>query len=145
MDFLKKEKIEIILHCGDVSKPETLNEALKDYDGEFHFVFGNMEDREVFAKEKVEKAIFHKGLGVLEKNGKKISFCHFPNTARKLAETQKYDFVFYGHTHQPWEEKIGKCKVINPGNLANLFYRATFAIYDLDKDKLELKILDKLY
>ncbi len=74
--------------------------------------------------------------------GVKIAFCHFPDQAKKLAESGKYDLVFYGHTHKPWEEVINGCRVINPGTLAGMFYKATFAVYDTESGKLELKLLE---
>ena len=79
--------------------------------------------------------------GQIKIGGKKIAFCHFPEIGRDLAKTQKYDLVFYGHTHKPWEEKIGKTRLVNPGNIAGLFFRPSFAIYDTKTGKLELKIL----
>ena len=54
----------------------------------------------------------------------------------------KYDLVFYGHTHKPWAEKIGNCLLANPGELAGQRFKPTFAIYDIQKDKLQLKILE---
>jgi len=75
---------------------------------------------------------------------KKIAFCHFPEVAAELVKKQKYNFVFYGHNHKPWLEQVDKTKLVNPGNLAGIFYKATFAIYDTRTDKLELKILEKL-
>lgn len=33
--FAKKEKISHILHCGDISNPKTLKEALRGYSGRF--------------------------------------------------------------------------------------------------------------
>ena len=83
-------------------------------------------------------------LGELEIDAKKFAFTHRPEFARGLASTGKYDFVFYGHTHKPWEEKIGFCRLINPGNLAGMFFKSTFAVYDTKQDKLELKILEKI-
>jgi predicted phosphodiesterase len=52
--------------------------------------------------------------------------------------------VFYGHDHKPWEEMIGETRIVNPGNLANIFYAPTFAIFDTETGKLELKILSKI-
>ena len=86
----------------------------------------------------------------VEVGGKKIVFCHFPADAKKLAQSGKYDLVFYGHTHRAWDEKVacllsqGNTHMINPGELAGQFYKPTFAIYDTDSEKLELKILEKL-
>lgn len=148
VDWIKKQGIEIIIHCGDACAPATLGEILRDYSGTMYFVFGNV-DGDLFRITKLSYEGFPNlkvcgESGEVELEGKKIAFCHFPEFARGLAHTQDYELVFYGHTHKPWEEKIGKCRLINPGNLANLFYQPTFAVYDFQTDELELKILEKL-
>ncbi|OGF20453.1 hypothetical protein A2Y83_04865, partial [Candidatus Falkowbacteria bacterium RBG_13_39_14] len=74
----------------------------------------------------------------------KIAFTHFPWTAKELAETGKYKYVFYGHTHKPWEEHIGDCKLINPGTLAGMFYKASFAVWDVNTDNIELILLERI-
>jgi len=75
---------------------------------------------------------------------RKIALTHFPDIAKKMAQSGKFDLVFYGHTHRPWDEKILECHMINPGEMANQFYKPTFAVYDTITLKLELKILDEL-
>jgi len=80
----------------------------------------------------------------IEIAGKKIFFVHFPAQAKKASESGKYDMVFYGHTHRAWEEKAGNCRMINPGEVAGHFYKPTFAVYDADTQKLELKIIEML-
>ena len=80
----------------------------------------------------------------LEFNRRKIAFCHFPDIAKKLAQSGKFDLVFYGHSHRPWDEKIGNTHMINPGELAGQFYKPTFAVYDTTSGSLELKILEKI-
>lgn len=75
---------------------------------------------------------------------RKIAFCHFPEIAKELVRRQKYDIVFYGHTHKPWLKKIGKTRLVNPGNIAGMFYKSTFATYDTKTDKLELKIIEQI-
>ena len=109
-------------------------------------VFGNVEDRELTAqKAKDFSNVKHYGdLGETEIGGKKIAFIHYPEKAKELAKSGKYDLVFYGHNHKPWEETIGHCRLVKPGTLAGLFNKATFAVYDTETDKLELKILEVL-
>jgi len=148
VDLIKKEKIKIILHCGDIFKPETLKEGLKEYQGKIYIIFSEADAS--FSKipedsfnDLPKSKVFEKS-GQIKIGGKKIAFCHFPEIGRDLAKTQKYDLVFYGHTHKPWEEKTGKTRLVNPGNIAGLFFRPSFAIYDTKTDKLELKILEKL-
>jgi len=68
----------------------------------------------------------------------KIAFVHFPEVAKKLCESGKYKFVFYGHTHRPFEEIINNCKILNPGNVAGDGFLPTFAIWNTIDDKFEL-------
>jgi putative phosphoesterase len=143
LDFLKREKIKFIIHCGDVAAPATLNEILKNFSGKIHLVFGNV-DGDQFRMTKLEDKYPDRlkiwgEIGKLKIASRKIAFTHFPEFAKALFESKKYDLVFYGHTHKPWKEEKGKIKLINPGNLAGMFYRATFAIYDTKTDKIELR------
>ncbi len=133
IDWISKEKIQLILHCGDISSQEIIDDAVKAFEGEIKFVKGNA-DWEMDLPEKME----------LEFNGKKIAFTHFPDIAKKLAQSGKFDLVFYGHTHRVWDEKVGESHMINPGELAGQFYKSTFAVYDTVTEKLELKILERL-
>lgn len=131
--WIKKENIQLILHCGDISSQETIDDATKFFDGEIKFVKGNA-DYGLDLLEKME----------LELDGEKIAFCHFPDIAKKLVQSGKFDLVFYGHTHRPWDERVGNCHMINPGELAGQFYKPAFAVYDIETGRLELKILEKL-
>jgi len=131
--WIKKENIQLILHCGDIQSQEIIDKAQKFFGKEIRFVKGNG-DFNLDLPEKME----------LEFNSKKIIFTHFPSVAKKFAQSQNYDLVFYGHTHRPWEEKVGNCKMINPGELAGQFYKPTFAVFDTATESLELKVLETL-
>jgi len=147
--WAEKEKIKTILHCGDIGSVDFLKKAAEDFSGKIHLVLGNMDEFSKIPREysrvENEKIILEGEIGEVKKGGKKIAFCHFKDQAKKLVFCDKYDLVFYGHTHKPWEEKVGNCRLVNPGNLAGIFYKATFATYDTQSDNLELKILEKLY
>ncbi len=142
IDWLNYEEIKTILHCGDICNQETINEAVKNFKGEIKFVRGNGDFNLHDISEEME----------IELDGKKIFFNHYPDIAQKNAELrnpsrpsgQEYDLAFYGHTHKPWEEKVGNCRLVNPGEVAGQRFKPTFAIYDTKIDKLELKILEKL-
>ncbi|MBI4359364.1 MAG: YfcE family phosphodiesterase [Candidatus Nealsonbacteria bacterium] len=147
--WLKKKRVGSLIHCGDVCSPSMLKEMSRLFRGEIHLVFGNVDGDPysmLKAKEKGElpNVVFHGDAGELNAGGKKMAFCHKPLPAQGLSLSGKYDLVFYGHTHQPWEEKVGNCRVVNPGTLAGLFSKATFAVYDTKTDKLELKLVEKL-
>ena len=153
--WLRTEGISLIIHCGDLCAPSILTKILvPNFPGEIHLVHGNVGDRELLSKKTQEfkNVKLHGDFGELKINGKKIAFVHQPKEGKKLAISGLYDLVFYGHTHKPWIEKIktkqGQSQkvvyLVNPGNLAGLFYKATFAIYNTETDKLELKILETL-
>jgi len=148
ISFINKERIKILIHCGDIFKPETLKKGLKGYQGKTYLIFSKTDAS--FSKfpedsfKNLPRLKVYEEFGEIKINKRKIAFCHFPEIAKELARSQKHDLVFYGHTHKPWEEKIGKTRLVNPGNLAGIFYIPTFAIYDTKTDKLELKILEKL-
>ncbi|MEK7124369.1 MAG: metallophosphoesterase [Patescibacteria group bacterium] len=134
INFLNKENIGLILHCGDITNKETIEEANKSFKGDIKFIRGNGDYNLDDVPESVEITL----------DGKNIFLNHYPEISKKMAESGKYDLCFYGHTHRPWEEKIGNCRLVNPGELAGQRYKPCFAIYDTESDKLELKILEKV-
>ena len=145
--WAKENKIEQIIHCGDLCAPSILKNILApEFAGRIHMVYGNVEDR-VLVKEVAAHfpQVKHYGdVGAVTLDGKHIAFVHYPKEAKELAQSGKYDMVFYGHTHKPWEETIDSCRVVNPGTLAGLFQKATFAVWDTASGELELKVLELL-
>ena len=142
-DFAKKENIEAIIHCGDAAHAETLEEMLKNFNGQIFLSFGNMDFRNEFEIFKNNRRVkMFDDFGELEANGLKIGFCHFPELAKRKAG--KYNFIFYGHTHKPWLEKIGNCLIANPGNLAGLYYAASFAILNTETKNIALIPFSKI-
>lgn len=142
IDWLNREKIEIILHCGDISSLETIEEMKKMFGGEIKFVRGNADYELDEIPEKMEIELGGNPSASLRT--RRIFFNHYPDIAKKAAESNKYDFVFYGHTHIPKLEKIGECLLANPGELAGQINKPSFAICDTETGKLELKIIQKL-
>ena len=134
IDFLNNEKIIMILHCGDICNQETIDKAVKNFKGEIKFVRGNGDFELHKVPEKME----------INLGGKKIFFNHYLDIAREVAESGKYDLVFYGHTHRPWAERVSHCRLVNPGEVAGQRFKPTFAIYNTENNKLELKILEKI-
>jgi uncharacterized protein len=141
VDWIRLNRIKTIIHCGDVSKEEFLKEVLADYNGRIFLCRGNCD---IDSFKSVPKIKVFDEVGEIKMAGKKIAICHYPKPAEILAQKNYYDLVFYGHNHKPWVKDVGKTKLANPGNLAGVFYKATFAVYDTKNDKLELKILEIL-
>ena len=148
LDYCKQNKIEKLIHCGDLATMETLDFLNDNFTGKIFFAFGNMDDGHVASNleglSEYKKTELFADFGHAEIDNKKIAFVHYPDVAKQLCESKKYDFVFYGHTHKPWEENIGKCKMLNPGNVANQYYPPTFAIWNTDDNNFELKRINEL-
>lgn len=143
LEWIQKQGIELVLHCGDTSSQEAI-EKIKKFKGEAKIVKGNADWKMDDLPEKTE----------IELDGKKIAFCHFPDMAKKMAQSGNFDIVFYGHTHRAWDEKVLMhpkqdakekiCHMVNPGELAGQFFKPTFAVYDTLTGQLELKVLEHL-
>jgi len=153
LKWMKDNNIEALIHCGDLCAPSILKTILApQFAGPIHMVFGNVEDRDLTSKlaQKFNHVTHHGDVGETEiddpaeSDVKKIAFVHFPEKGKELAESGNYDIVFYGHTHKPWEEKVNGIRLVNPGTLAGMFNKATFAVYDTKTDELELKVLEQL-
>ena len=82
----------------------------------------------------------------IEKIGQtKIAFFHEPEKINRLKLNDlEIDFIFYGHTHKPWIEKKDGYFFANPGNLAGLYYPASFAVLETKNNNLNLIILDRI-
>ena len=137
-----------MIHCGDLASKETIIELAKMYQGNVYLVFGNM-DRDYVTQEEVNGLglnnihVFDE-VGQVELSGNKFAFSHYHKKVKDMARSGDYKAVFYGHWHRPGLKVANGCLVANPGNLAGIFYKASFAVYDIDSGKLELKILERL-
>lgn len=139
--------IELIIHCGDLAAPAVIKKFFGPrWTKPFHYIHGNVADRELSEQvaAQFDHVTCHGDQGELKIDGKKIVFNHYPDRAKQLATSGKYDLVFYGHDHKPWEEKIGNTVLRNPGTLAGMFNRATFAAYDTKTDQAKLILIEKI-
>jgi putative phosphoesterase len=139
--IIDEEKIRTVICCGDIQSEEVFRE-LDSWKQQVYLALGNV-DKELERKLDAgliwpEHLKYYPDYGEMTIAGKKVAFCHFKVRAFKLAEKQKWDIIFYGHTHTPWEEKVGKTILLNPGEITRHFGKPTFAIYDFAKMKAKL-------
>ena len=147
LDYCALNKIEKIICCGDLASLETLDFLNDNFQGEIFYTFGNMDNdylRNYKTLQNYKITKIYKDFGEVEIEGKNIAFVHFPKEAKTLCESGKYNFVFYGHTHKPFEEIINSCKMLNPGNVANQFYPPTFAVWETRDNKFSLVRINEL-
>jgi len=145
LNWCNREKIEAIICCGDVDNADTIDFLAKHFKGLINLLMGNVDNYDEAIINNYHNIKFYdrKG-GKLLINGKRVGFCHEPYHIKHLFHQAKFDLVFYGHTHKPWESEENGVRLINPGTLGGVFYMASFAVWDSIEDKLELKILEEL-
>ncbi|MFA5075983.1 MAG: YfcE family phosphodiesterase [Patescibacteria group bacterium] len=143
LKIINQAQIQTIIHCGDVCSAEVTRYISKHFTGQIHLIAGNVagDHAKKIKRYRLKNVTFYNQTGTIKIANKTIGFAHQPAEAKQLAATGGYDLVFYGHTHRPWEETIGQTRLVNPGTLAGLFARPTFAIYNPTTNQLELKIL----
>lgn len=141
-NWCKKNSIEEMICCGDVTNSETLKYIADNFPGSIYLVKGNLELYDESEAEAYEKIKYFGDYGITEINGKTVGFCHEPFFIERILKEKKCDIIFYGHTHKPWQENRNGAMSLNPGTLGGVFYKATFAVWD--GKEFELKILELL-
>jgi putative phosphoesterase len=116
--LLTDQRVELILHCGDIETPDTI-EAFRGVPT--HFVFGNWDkDRpRLTAAIKSIRGTAHDSFGALELAGKRVAWVHSHERHQlyQLEHCEYFDYVFYGHTHVREQHRTGRTLVANPGAL----------------------------
>src|SRR3989344_8260805 len=140
-------KVEAIIFCGDLISPFTTGILAKANIPTYACLGNNDEDHIGMMKKGGEKFTwFHlsQEYGEVELDGKKLAFCHYPKLGELLAKSGEYYAVFYGHTHEVDNKKIGKTLLLNPGSVCGINFdkaaydKVTYAIYDTSTNSAEI-------
>jgi|AntAceMinimDraft_4_1070372.scaffolds.fasta_scaffold09474_4 putative phosphoesterase len=143
LNWANKEKVSTILCAGDITNEETVKTLAEKFLGTIYLIAGNAELYDPKILNDNKNVIYLGRNGIFTIAGYIIGLCHEPYFIDQLLEKRPdLEIIFYGHTHKPWLEEREGIKVINPGTLGGVFYKPTFAIWDNEKEKIELKILD---
>lgn len=124
---------DALIFCGDFCAPFTLKQLAEGFSGPIHAVFGN-NDGDRFLLSRIAAGFDHVRLhgefAELELDGLRVAVNHYPEIARALASSGRYDAVFYGHDHTLHMEQVAKTHFINPGEIMGRFGRSTFVRFD---------------
>ena len=146
LEILRKEGVETILHCGDLTNPDNIwfFEGFK-----LIYVFGNLDFSTSTITANVQTLSFDNIAVPLFKDnleGKMIGAVHghISGYIYDLARKGNYNYVFHGHTHQRRQEKVGSTCIINPGALGgkNSQY-ASICTVDLITDQVQFFYLSQ--
>ena len=134
--WCNEHKVDHVLHAGDLVAP-FVNRALKDLDAPYNLLFGNNDGERVGLKLLFKEKIFDPPFA-LTLDDKRILMLHAPILLDSLIESQKYDLILYGHTHEI-DIREGKTLVVNPGELCGwLTGKQTMVLWDTGAGTLEL-------
>ncbi len=148
VSIMNERDVEALIHCGDIVSPfvkrwfDGLNDNIKS---NFFGVFGNNDGEKIHLRRVLGQIcqFAENGLEfVLELDGKKIFVSHYPKpeTIKALAESNNFDMILTGHTHELVNKEMGNgVLILNPGEVCGyLTGKATFAIVDTNEMKAEI-------
>ena len=78
----------------------------------------------------VDNVTLYGELGELELGGVRIGMNHYPEIAKRLAESGAYQAVFSGHDHRKYVHAIGETTGANPGEIMGRFGEPSFGVFD---------------
>ena len=143
LNWSKKESVEKIICCGDITNSETVDFLAKNFAGEIIVIRGNMEVYDESLLSNYLSINYLGRFGVTEIDGTLVGLCHEPDFIPQVIFRNKgVKIIFYGHTHKPWLESLDGITKVNPGTLGGVFQKASFALWDTKTGALELKLLE---
>ena len=144
LHWCKKNFISQLICCGDVTNKDTLEGLVKLFKEPIHLVDGNVVlfDREIIKE--YTNINYYGRMGRFKIDNINVGLTHEPYLIDKVLSLGKCDYIFYGHTHKPWEEQRDGVRLINPGTLSGMFSETSFAFWDTKKDKIELILLNRI-
>lgn len=127
---------ELLLHCGDLCAPFVLRALGEGFSGPIHVVFGNNDADgrllQTIAGQN-SRITLHGIYAEIEASGRRIAMIHYPEPARRIAESGQLDLVCYGHDHTQLLEQVGAGWLLNPGELMGMRSAPTWALYDTEQ------------
>lgn len=139
----------MILHCGDLCAPFMLDRMGRDFQGAIHVVFGNSDgDGRMLQTiaSKYPQIALHGIYAEVEASGRFLAMIHYPEPAKRIAQSGQFDLVVYGHNHAKHVENITKASgstgiLANPGELLGMQGPPTWGLYDTDAGSFTLQTL----
>jgi putative phosphoesterase len=127
---------EVLIHCGDLCAPFVMRLVAEQFRGPVHVVFGNNDAdgrllQTVAAQH--DHVTLHGIYAEIEVSGRRIAVIHYPEPARRIAQSGALDLVCYGHDHTQLLEQVGTTWLLNPGEIMGLWATPSWALYDTER------------
>ncbi len=142
LDEVTRQSCDVLLHCGDLVAPFILAQLAQAFEGPIHVIEGN-NDGDGRLQQQVAAGFPHITLhgpyAELEVGGRKVAMIHYPEPARRIAQSGVFDLVCYGHDHQQHWERVGDCWLVNPGEVMGRYGSPSWGIYECEGHEFTLQ------
>ncbi len=136
---------DVLLHLGDLVAPFIVAQLAEAFAGPIHIIEGNNDGDgrlQLQVASKFPHVTLHGPYAELSIGGRQVAMIHYPEPARRIAQSGQFDLVCYGHNHlQNWEQ-IGECFLVNPGEVMGRFGAPSWGLYDCDQHVYKLQPLE---
>jgi len=140
---VEKHDIDLMICLGDLMNTGVAK-ILTVQEYPVHMIWGNNDGEKVeivTAANREESQLTYSvsTYDFMEIDERDVFITHYDDLAYPMAQSGKYDAVFYGHNHLVKKEKVDETWIVNPGELsAQKTGRATFALYDTVTNNVEI-------
>lgn len=158
LNFFLENGIDIIFHCGDWTKPETLEFISEEAHKRRQKVYGVLGNNDLHFKNdiyevneilpaKIKLPRISSDFLIFKYRKRNFGIFHGDNKSRlnQLLLENNFEALFVGHSHRPKIDFIHGTKVLNPGSLSfSIPYKKkgeeviTVGIYDLQSRNFEV-------
>lgn len=142
LEQARASEAEVLIFCGDFCAPFTLTQIGQGFAGPVHCVLGNNDgDPRLLLQNALAagNVTLHGQYAELQLDGRRVAVNHYPEIARRLAESGQFDLVCYGHNHRAKVEQIGPTVLANPGEVMGRFGAPSFGLYDTTSGRFDLR------
>ena len=122
IDIFNTKNVDKVIHTGDITQAKTLSRFAR-LNCPLLGVYGNndLEEKGLAETARKNKFNFQSPPFSLKIEERKIVIFHEPDAIDSFVkEHPSIDLIIHGHTHRYRNEKIGKVKIINPGECAGI-------------------------
>ncbi len=132
---IREDGSQMLIVCGDLCSPFTLQAIAEGFAGPIEVVFGN-NDGDQFLLSRVagrhRHVTLHGQYAELKLDGALVAVTHYQEIGRRLAAGGGFAAVFYGHSHRAEAVRHGASLGLNPGEVMGRLGRSTYGWYDTD-------------
>jgi uncharacterized protein len=132
--LLLERGCSLLLHLGDLGSEAVIDELVGN---NARIVLGNCDDDDLGRYAELVGVRNDHPAGRLEIDGRSLVFTHgHIEELMRNAVRNGVDYLLHGHTHEARDDRVGRCRIINPGALHRAA-RYTAAVLEPAIDRLE--------